>query len=106
MIELGFPTSQLSYKVSESLHSLLRIAPIGNEWYVKGENLEKISQLIYEAYVFEWAVNWRLHDNFVLTVSVGKELHSRYEMTLVDENRVRLSNDPAARVGAAIVWIF
>jgi len=106
IIEFGFPTSQLSYQITERLTTLLRFAPNGNEWYVKDKSLEKHSQLVYEAYALEWAFNWRAHKHFMLTASVGSEFHRRYEMTLLDENRVRLSNDPAARVGVALVWFF
>jgi hypothetical protein len=106
LLELGFPTSQLIYKVSESFTSLLRISPNGNEWYVKDKSLTKHSQLVYEAYLLEWALNWRAHKNLVLTASVGRELDSRYEMTLRDENRVRLSSDSATRVGIALAWYF
>ncbi len=106
MIEVGFPTSQLSHQVTEGLTSLLRIAPNGNEWYVKDKSLEKHSQLIYEAYVLEWAFNWRAQEYFMLTASVGREFHSRYEMTLLNENRVRLSSDSATRVGVALAWFF
>ena len=106
MIEIGFPTSQVSHQVTESLTSLLRIAPNGNEWYVKDKSLEKHSQLVYEAYVLEWVFNWRAHEHFMFTGSVGSEFHSRYEMTLLDENRVRLSNDPAVRVGVSLAWFF
>lgn len=105
-IELGIPTSQLSYQVSEGLTVLLRILPNGNEWYVKDKSLEKHSQLVHEAYLLEWVFNWRAHKHFMLTASIGREFHSRYEMTLLDENRVRLSNDPTARLGVALAWFF
>jgi hypothetical protein len=58
--------------------------------------------LIYEAYVLDWAINWRANKHFMLTASVGREFNSRYEMTLLDESRVRLSSDSAARVGVAL----
>jgi len=106
MIELGFPTSRLSYQVTENIASMLRLAPNGNEWYVKDRSLEKHSQFVYEAYVLEWALSWRTHQHFMLTASVGREFHSRYEMTLLNESRVRLSSDPTNRVGVVLVWFF
>ncbi len=106
LIELGFPTSTLSFEVTESLSSSLRIAPNGNEWYVKDKSLDKHSQLVYEAYALEWAVNWRAHEHFMLTASISRDYGSQYEMTLRNENRVRLSNDPVARVGVALAWFF
>ena len=106
LIEFGFPTSQLSHQMKDSLSWYLRIAPNGNEWYVKDESLEKHSQLVYEAYVLEWMINWRANERLMLTASVGWEFQSEYEMTLLDESRVRLSSDSAARLGVALAWYF
>ena len=105
-IELGFPTSQLTYQVSRSVTSSLRIAPDGNEWYVKDKALEKHSQVVYEARMVEWAFNWQAHEHFMITTSVGRQFHNRYEMTLLDESRVRLRSDAVTRIGAALAWRF
>ena len=105
-IELGFPTSQISYRITERLASSLRIAPNGNEWYVKDRSLQKHSQLTHEAYVLDWQFNWLANEHFMLTASVGREFHSRYELTLQDESSVRLSSDPASRIGVALAWMF
>ena len=105
-IELGFPTSQLSYEVTKRINFLLRISPNGNEWNVKSRSLEKSSKLVYEAYLLEWALNWRLHQHFMFTASVGRDFDGQYEMTLLDDSRVRLSSDSATRVGVALAWFF
>ena len=105
-VELGFPVSRLKYQVTKSFDLLLRAFPNGNEWYVKSKNLEKDSSLAYEAYVLESAFRWRLHQQIELTASVGRELDARYEMTLLDDNRVRLSSDSSTRVGVAFAWYF
>jgi hypothetical protein len=105
-INLGFPAAQLSYKVSTRVSSYLRISPDGNEWHVKDKSLERQSQLIYEAYLLEWAFRWRVLKDMSLTVSVGREFDARYEMTLADNSRIRVSNDPATRLGLALAWFF
>jgi hypothetical protein len=106
LIELGFPASRLSYEVTKSLTSVLQIAPNGNEWYVKNKSLDKHSQFVYEAYLLEWALSWRAHQKIMLTASVGREFHSRYEMTLLNETRIRVSSDPTTRVGVSLAWFF
>jgi hypothetical protein len=106
MIELGFPASQLSYQVSKSLTSLLRIAPDGNEWYVRDESLENQSQLVYQAYTLEWAISWQAREHFSLTGTVGIQFHNRYELTLLDNSRDRLSSESVTRIGAALAWRF
>ncbi|MCH7833483.1 MAG: hypothetical protein IH911_00090 [Proteobacteria bacterium] len=105
-VELGFPASQLTYRVSRSLTSSLRIAPDGNEWYVRDKSLQKRSRLVYEARMLEWAFNWQAHEHIVMTASVGRQFHNRYEMTLLDDSRVRLSSDAVTRIGAALAWRF
>ena len=84
---MGFPISEITYRITERLASSLRIAPNGNEWYVKDRSLQQHSQLAHEAYVLEWRFNWRAHEHFMLTASVGREFHSRYELTLQDESQ-------------------
>ena len=105
-IELGFPTSQLTYQVSRSLTSSLRIAPDGNEWFIKDRGLQKQSHVVYEARVLEWAFNWQAHEHFTLTASVGRQFHNRIEMTLLDDSRVRLRSASVTRIGAVLVWRF
>jgi len=105
-IELGFPTSQLSYQVSKRFSSLLRISPDGNEWYVRDKSLEKQSQLVYEAYELKWAFDWQAQENVTLTASVGMQFHNRYEMTLLNDSRVHLSSESVARAGVAMAWRF
>ena len=106
MIELGFPSSQIRYQLSKSLTSSLRIAPDGNEWYVRDRALERQSQLIYESLLLEWTISWKAHKQFVISASVGRQFHNRYEMTLMDDSRVRIHSDPVTRIGAALEWHF
>jgi hypothetical protein len=105
-LDLGFPTSKLSYQISRSLGSSLRFTPDGNEWHVRDKSLEKQSQLIYEAYLLEWAFDWQAHKRFTIRASVGRQFHNRYQMTLLDESRVQLSSDAFTRIGAALTWRF
>jgi hypothetical protein len=105
-VQLGFPTSQLSYQVSAKLSSTMRIAPDGNEWLVLDRSLTIKSQFVYEAYAIEWLFNWQLNESFAISASVGRQFHNRFEMTLLDQSRVRLSGDPVTRVGAALEWRF
>jgi len=105
-VQLGFPTSQLSYQVSARATSTIRVSPDGNEWFVLDKSRANQSRLIYEAYALEWAFAWELRESFTITASVGRQLHNRFEMTLLDESRVRLSGDPVTRVGAALEWRF
>jgi len=105
-VEIGFPTSQITYAVSDRLASSMRITPNGNEWYVKDKSLTKHSKFVYEAYILEWVFSWRTHANFMLAASLGREFQSKYEMTLLDDSRVRLGSEPATRVGLALAWHF
>jgi hypothetical protein len=105
-VQVGFPIVQLAYRVSAQLTSNIRIRPDGNEWYVLDKTLTNQSQFVYEAYALEWTFDWQAHENFVVSASIGRQMHNRYEMTLLDGSRVRLSSDAATRIGAALEWRF
>ncbi len=105
-IQLGFPTSWLSYQVSARFTSMIRITPDGNEWYVLDRTLANHSQFVYESFALEWAFDWEVGESFAITASVGRQIDNRFEMTLVDQSRVRLSSDSVTRVGAALEWRF
>lgn len=105
-VQLGFPTSKLSYQVSARATSMIRIMPDGNEWFVLDKSRANHSKFIYEAYALEWAFAWELRKSFAITATVGRQLHNRFEMTLLDKSRVRLSSQPVTRVGAALEWRF
>lgn len=105
-VQLGFPTSQLSYQLSAGATSTIRISPDGNEWFVLDKSRANHSRFIYEAYALEWAFAWEVRKNFAITASVGRQFHNRFEMTLLDKSRVRISSQPVTRVGAALEWRF
>ena len=105
-IKLGFPTSQLTYRVSRNLTSSLTIAPDGNEWYVKDKSLQKQSSVVHEAWLFEWTFSWLMGRNFTVKATVGKQFRNRYEMTLLNDDRINLHTGPVTRLGAAITWRF
>jgi hypothetical protein len=104
-LEFGFPRTQVTFNMSKSIASVLRIEPGGNEWYVKDRDLQKDSQLVYESYVLEWEFVWRAHDRFELSASIGREFDRNYDMTLLDESIVRLSADAVTRIGLGFAWI-
>lgn len=106
IIRLGFPTSQLTYQVSTNLTSSLQIAPDGNEWSVKDKSLERQSIVVYESWLLEWTVSWLAHEHFTVKAGVGKQFKNRYEMTLLNNDRVRLHTDPVIRLGVALTWRF
>jgi uncharacterized protein DUF6268 len=104
--DLGLPTSQITYQVSKSLTSSLRIAPDGNEWYVRDKSMKNQSRFIYEAFLLEWAFSWQTHEHIVFSASVGRQFHNRYEMTLTDDSRARIRGDAVTRIGTALAWRF
>lgn len=106
IIELGFPASQLTHRISPSLASALRIGPDGNEWYVEDEGLEKQSRVLYEAWLLELDVEWQTNEHFLITVGVGRQFRNRFELTLLDDSRVQFHSDPATRFSAAVAWRF
>ena len=106
VIEMGFPTTRLTYEATPGLNISLQVAPDGNEWHVKNKGLDRESQLIYKASLAEWTLNWRAGDSFMITVGVGRLFRNRYDVTLQDGRDVELTDEAATRVGAALEWRF
>lgn len=104
--ELGFPTSQLHYRISASLSSSLRLTPDGNEWYVTNKSMQQRSRLKYESYLLDWALGWRANKRLTLTANIGWKFNDRYELSLADESRAKFSVEPLVRFGAGLVWRF
>jgi hypothetical protein len=105
-IELGFPTTRLTYQAQPKIDFSLRLAPDGNEWHVKSKDLQKESQLVAEAFLLEGTVNWRARKQLTVTASIGRQFHSRYDARLSDESSVRLYGESVIRIGAAVDWRF
>ncbi len=105
-IELGYPTTRVTYRASKAFDSSLLITPDGNEWHVRDKGLEKQSQLVYEAWLVEWAFRWKANKHIAISASVGRQFDNRYELTLLDDRPIRLSSDSVTRFGAALAWRF
>ena len=106
MVEMGFPTTRLSYQASPNTSLSLRIAPYGNEWHVKSKDMDNQSQLVFEASLVECAITWQARKQLSVTASVGRIFHGQYDVTLLDDSRVGFSYDAVTRVGAALEWRF
>jgi hypothetical protein len=105
-LQLGFPNSELSYQLSAPWSSKLRVGPDGNEWFVLDRSLTIQSQFVYEAWAIEWLFDWQFHDDFTVSASIGRQIRNEFEMTLLDQSRVRFSGDSVTRIGAALEWRF
>ena len=105
-IELGYPTTRVTYSASKALDSSLLITPDGNEWHVRDKVMEKRSQLVYDAWLVEWAFRWKASPHIAISASVGRQFDNRYELTLMDDRRVRVSSDSVTRFSAALAWRF
>ncbi len=106
LLELGFPTSRMRYRLTDGLTSELRIEPIGNEWYVMNRNRTESSQFIYQAYAADWNLEWQLLRRLSVSASLGTHLRGRYDLTLLDGEKLRRSAESAFNVGAGLRWRF
>ena len=106
MIEVGFPTTRLTYRALPNTSVSLRIAPYGNEWHVKSKDMENQSQLVFKASLVECAITWQARKRLTITASVGRIVHGQYDVTLLDDSRAGFSYDAVTRVGAALEWRF
>lgn len=105
-LALGFPKTRIGYTIVEQLTSALQIAPDGNQWRVENRDFSAESDFVYEAIALEWITAWEPWPELSLAVSLGRQLRNRYEMTLANGERVKVSGEPADRIGFAVRWRF
>jgi hypothetical protein len=105
-LEPGFPKTRLAYAITPTLASALQIAPEGNEWHVKNRDFSAESDFVYESIAVEWITAWEPQPELTLSLSLGRQLRNRYEMTLSSGERVSVSGAPADRVGFEVRWRF
>jgi len=106
IVELGFPDTRITYKVSAGVSLSLAAAPDGNEWHVKNRNLDRESQLVYEATLVEGMISWQVHERIAISAGYGRLLNNRYDMTLQDGSQVTLSSAAESRFTAYVEWRF
>lgn len=105
-VELGFPSSAVRYEFSRQVSTTVAISPDGNEWHVMDRHFKEGSQFRYRAYALEWTIRLRPGRHLDIAASVGRQLRNRLEMTLQNGDRVDVSAEPSARVGAQLRWRF
>ena len=105
-VEAGFPETRIAWSVTNGLETALLVAPDGNEWRVENRDFSAESNFVYEAVALEWITAWSPGRRLTLTLSLGRQLRNRYEMTLADGQRVFLSGAPADRLGLGVRWRF
>ena len=105
-LEVGFPETRIAYAVTNELESSLQVAPDGNEWHVKNRDFSAESDFAYEAVALEWITEWSPGSRLTVALSLGRQLHNRYEMTLANGQRVFVSGAAADRVGFGLRWRF
>lgn len=87
-IDLGFPASSVTYRLSDSLSSVLRAAPDGSEWHVMNRDFNAESRFVYESYAVEWLFGFEAGRHLSLVAGVGRQLRNSFEMTLQSGERV------------------
>ena len=105
-LELGFPETRLTYNASRSVSVSLGAAPDGNEWHVKNKDLDRESQLVYEATVVEGVLSWQVRDHLTVSARIGRLFNNRYDVTLQNGADTRLSSNADARFAASLEWRF
>ena len=105
-IDLGFPVSGVTYRISEFLSSELRAAPDGSEWHVMNRDFDAESRFIYESYAVEWLFEFEAGRHLSLVAGVGRQLRNSFEMTLQSGERLSVDSGPVDRISAEIRWRF
>lgn len=105
-LDVGFPDTRLTYRVNRRLSSGIGVAPEGNDWHVADRSMTEESRLVYEGYVIDWQLQWDAMPELSISAGLGATMDSRYELTLMDGDRIRVGADPVLRVSAGLRWKF
>jgi hypothetical protein len=105
-IDLGFPVSAATYRISDSLSSGLRAAPDGSEWHVMNREFDAESRFVYESYAVEWQFEFEAGNHLSLVAGIGRQLRNSFEMTLQNGERLSIDSRPVDRIRAEIRWRF
>lgn len=105
-VDLGFPASRVTYRISDALSTGLRAAPDGSEWHVMDRGFDAESRFIYESYTIEWLVTLDTGAHLSLTAGFGRQLENEFEMTLQSGQRIAIDSEAVNRVSAELRWRF
>jgi hypothetical protein len=105
-IDLGFPVSGVTYRISDSLSSGLRAAPDGSEWHVMNRDFDAESRFVYESYAVDWLFEFEAGNHLSLVAGIGRQLRNNFEMTLQSGERLSVDSRPVDRISAEIRWRF
>jgi hypothetical protein len=105
-IDLGFPTSAITYRIGDALSSVLRASPDGSEWHVMNRDFDAESRFVYESYAVEWLFEFETGNHLSLVAGIGRQLRSNFEMTLQSGERLSVDSRPVDRIRAEIRWRF
>lgn len=105
-LDVGFPDTLLTYRFNRRLSSDIGISPAGNDWHVADRSMSEESRLVYEGYVIDWQLQWDAMPALSISAGLGATMDSRYELTLMDGERIRVSADPVLGINAGLRWKF
>lgn len=105
-VDVGFPASAITYRITDYLSSVLAASPDGSEWHVMNRDFDAESKFVYESYAIEWRLQLEAGRHLRLVASVGRQLGNSFDMTLQTGERLAVDSSPVDRLGAEIRWRF
>ena len=105
-LDVGFPHIRLTYRFNDRFSSGIGVSPDGNEWHVADRAMTQESLLVYEGYAIDWEFRWEALPDLSISAAIGAPLDSRYELTLLNGERITVGADPVLRVSAGLRWKF
>jgi hypothetical protein len=105
-VDLGFPTSSVTWKIRENLSTGVSATPDGSEWHVMDRGFDAESRLRHESYVIEWMLALNAGPHFSVSAGLGRQLRNHFEMTLQSGEIVETEGKDVDRVRAEVRWQF
>lgn len=104
MLRLAFPDLQFGWSWSDRLRFDLRLEPMGNEWSVYDDSLEKESSFQWRSWSASAEVNWRLFAEFSVFLRAGQRFKQALEFRLADDSRLKTHLDDTFYWSLGLVW--
>jgi hypothetical protein len=103
-LRLAYPDLRLHWPVNSRLLLDLRIEPVGNEWSVYDNDLEKGSRFLWNSWSASAKLTWHLLDGFSVTIDAGRHYDQELEFELNDGSRLRADLDSSVYWSVGLIW--
>lgn len=103
-LRLAFPDARIGWTLNDRLRFDLRLEPMGNDWRVYDQGLQRQSSFQWRSWSVSAEVNWRMFDAFSVLIRTGQRFDQELEFSLVDGSRLESSLEDSFYWSVGLTW--